>query len=317
MGVTDEREPDNKGPNREGFDASVSALHNETSGLSDDYADRFSGVGRVYGYEGLERLARAHACVIGIGGVGTWSAEALVRSGVGEITLIDLDEICITNINRQLHALTSTVGQAKVEAMAQRLLDINPSVIVHAQQQFFTPRTEEDILGPISARSHFDVVIDAIDHTDRKSLLIEACLRRDLPIVTCGAAGGRRTPQLVTHDDLSRSTHDGLLRRVKRALRKSDVLSERHEREAWGVSAVFSTERPIYPDGNGGVCHAAPSREALRLDCAVGFGSLSFITGTFGFVAAGAAIDLIMRGVSSMTQGSSSSPHRLTHASEA
>ena len=159
---------------------------------SESYIDRFSGVGRVYGQTGLKYIAESHACVVGIGGVGTWSAEALVRSGVGEISLIDLDEICVTNINRQLHALTSTVGRSKVEVMAQRLRDINPEVVVHTHQRFFTPKTEEDLLGSPVHTPRFDVLVDAIDHTDRKVLLIESCLRRGLPIVTCGAAGGRR-----------------------------------------------------------------------------------------------------------------------------
>ena len=263
--------------------------------FSNAYADRFSGVGRVYGRVGLEYLSRAHACVVGLGGVGTWTAEALVRSGVGEITLIDLDEICVTNINRQLHALTSTVSQSKVEVMGRRLIDINPDLTIHTRQNFFTPHTEETLLGPRDEAPIFDVLVDAIDHTERKALLIESCIHRHIPVVTCGAAGGRHTPQLITRDDLSRSTHDGLLRKVKRSLRKRDMISCINSDDIWGVPAIFSTERPIYPDGHGGVCHTPPSQEALRLNCDVGFGSLSFVTGTFGFVAAGAAIDLMMQ----------------------
>ena len=277
----------------------------ESERLSDLYADRFSGVGRVYGEAGLKYISQAHVCIVGLGGVGTWSAEALVRSGVGEISLIDLDEICVTNINRQLHALTSTVGQSKVDVMAQRLRDINPEVVVHTHQKFFTPKTEEELLGPSGHTSRFDVLVDAIDYTERKILLIESCLLRGVPVVTCGAAGGRSAPQMVTCADLSESTHDGLLRNVRRALRKrgklgSLVLSEK----TWGVPAVFSTERPIYPDGQGGVCHTPLSTEALRLSCDFGFGSLSFVTGTFGFVAASIAIDLIVQNASRIHQQS-------------
>jgi tRNA A37 threonylcarbamoyladenosine dehydratase len=187
------------------------------------------------------------------------------------------------------------VGQSKVEVMARRLLDINPELIIHAHHKFFTPHTEGELLGSSDQAPRFDVLVDAIDHTERKSLLIESCIRRDIPVVTCGAAGGRSTPQLVTRDDLSRSTHDGLLRKVKRALRRGSVLTEIKSGDRWGVPAVFSTERAIYPDGDGGVCHTSSSHEALRLNCDIGFGSLSLVTGTFGFVAASAAIELVLQ----------------------
>ena len=261
--------------------------------LSDAYLERFSGVGRVYGAQGLSSIASAHACVVGVGGVGVWSAEALARSGVGEITLIDLDDLCVTNINRQLHALTSTVGQVKVEVMRERLFDINPDIVVHTEQRFFTPKSEESLLSAPHGRARFDVLIDAIDHTERKALLIASCVRRSIPVVTCGAAGGRSAPQMITCADLSESTHDGLLRNVKRILRRDDMFRCAPQ-GGWGVKAVFSTERAIYPDGEGGVCHTPAPGESRRLGCESGFGSLSFVTGAFGFLAASEAINVII-----------------------
>ena len=270
------------------------ATQNGTS-LSFDqaYSDRFSGVGRVYGKSALEIFARSHACVIGIGGVGSWSAEAMARSGIGEITLVDLDELCVTNINRQIHALTDTVGLSKVEVMKKRLLEINPALKVNAIQRFFTEKSQDDLLGTVVAPALFDVVIDAIDQTTKKALLIEACLARSIPVVTCGAAGGRRAPHLITTSDLQHSTHDGLLRRVKKLLRRGSVLNSK-DQSSWGIPAVFSTERAYYPTPTGDVCHIPPSHEALRLDCSAGFGSLCFVTGTFGFVTAHQALEQIL-----------------------
>ncbi len=270
--------------------------------LSGSYLDRFAGVGRSYGLFALDALVGAHACVVGIGGVGSWSAESLVRSGVGRITLIDLDEICVTNTNRQIHALTSTIGQPKVEAMAKRLMDINPELVVHSQQLFYTEKSEELLLGPLSSSAddlpRFDVLIDAIDQTQRKAQLIIACTQRRIPIITCGAAGGRRAPHKVMTADLRDSTHDGLLRRVKKLLKKTDRFIQGVELEGgeWGIPAIFSKENPYYPTACGGVSRTPPTREALRLDCNVGFGSLSFVTATFGLTAASLAIDIILQG---------------------
>ncbi len=277
--------------------------------LSHEYLDRFSGVGRVYGGKALHTLSEAHVCVVGIGGVGSWCAEALVRSGVKTITLIDLDEICVTNINRQLHALSKTVGQSKVLVMKERLLDISSELTVYTEQCFYTPKTERKLLGDIAEETKkFDVLIDAIDHTERKAQLIEACKLRSIPVISCGAAGGRRSPHMITCADLSQSTHDGLLRRVKKLLKTSPQFKQRfidnamtnsqtkskNVNQEWGVPAVFSTERPYYPSPDGGVCQQAPSQESFRLDCNAGFGSLSFVTATFGFVAVSMAINILL-----------------------
>src|ERR1017187_120937 len=152
-----------------------------------DFETRFGGIARLYGKSGLDKLRAAHVCVVGIGGVGTWAAEALARSGVGALTLVDLDEVCVTNINRQLHALTETVGRAKVEVMGERIRAINPDCRVTAEPKFFNEQTAEEFLAP-----KYDFVLDAIDTVTNKVLLLAGCREKNLPVVSCGGAGGRR-----------------------------------------------------------------------------------------------------------------------------
>lgn len=176
---------------------------------------RFSSVSRVYGDEGLQRLWRAHVVVIGIGGVGSWAAEALARSGVGTLTLIDLDHVAESNINRQVQALSSTVGAAKVDVMAARIREISPDIRVNTVDAFIEPG-EEDALIPPDA----DAVIDAIDAVSAKASLIAWCVARKLPIVVCGAAGGRTDPLQLQVDDLARTQGDALLSSVRARLRK-------------------------------------------------------------------------------------------------
>jgi len=267
--------------------------------LPAEYLDRFAGVGRLYGLKGLERLRTRHACVLGVGGVGSWTVEALARSGVGRISLVDLDDICVTNTNRQLHTHSETIGVFKVDAMAERLRLINPELQVHCYREFFTERSADHLLSPAQhGLPEYDVVIDAIDHTERKALLIAECWRRGLPVVVSGAAGGRRDPTKVTSSDLSETTHDGLLRNIRRALRSVHGLPNVG---AWGIQAVYSVERPVYPSADGEVCETAPRGEALRLNCQLGFGAATHLTATFGFVAAHHALHLLT--APSATQG--------------
>ena len=259
-----------------------------TSPLSQAYLSRFSGVGRLYGLSALERLAGAHVCVFGVGGVGSWSVEALARAGVGRLTLVDLDDVCVSNTNRQLHTLSDTIGRFKVEVLAERAQAINPELIVHQHVDFFTDKSAAHLLDPSAeGRPPYDVVIDAIDQTERKALLIAECVRRELKVVVSGAAGGRSQPTLVTHCDLTKSTHDGLLRTLRRLLKQTHGLPSGGE---WGVEAVFSTERPVYPTPEGGVCHEPPAGEALALNCQWGFGAVTHLTATFGFTLAHLAI---------------------------
>ena len=217
-----------------------------------------------------------HVCIIGIGGVGTWVAEALARAGVGHLTLVDLDEICVTNINRQLHSTFHTVGQSKVHAMAQRLGTLNPAPSIYPIEEFFTSSTADTLLS-----TKFDCVIDAIDSGKQKVELIARCMELDVPIIVSGGAGGRRQPTMVRVKDLSQSTHDGLLRRVKRGLRKK--MPHLNQHQIWQVPTVYSVESPVFPTEDGSIClHGQSGSTARRLDCRDGFGAASFITGTFG-----------------------------------
>jgi len=249
-----------------------------------DFETRFGGIARLYGKGGLERLRAAHVCVVGIGGVGAWAAEALARSGVGALTLVDLDEVCVSNINRQLHALSETVGRAKVEVMAERIRAINPDCRVTAEQKFFNEQTAAELLAP-----RFDFVLDAIDSVTNKILLLAACRQRNLSVVACGGAGGRRDTTQVRTADLSKVSHDRLLAEVRKKLRKE------HQFPAnglpMGVECVFSAETPVFVQPDGSVCeNRAAAEDGTRLNCNGGLGSATFVTGAFGFAAAGIVV---------------------------
>jgi len=247
-----------------------------------DFDFRFGGIGRLYGADALARLRAAHVCVVGIGGVGSWAVEALARSGVGHLTLVDLDEVCVSNVNRQLHALNPEVGRAKVEVMAERVRGINPECEVRPRLEFFTEANADALLG-----SHHDFVVDAIDSLTNKCLLLAKCRDRQIPVVTCGGAGGRRDPTAIRVADLALTTHDRLLQKLRDKLRK-DFGFPRGEK-MFGIDAVYSPEPPVYPARDGTVCgqrETGADGEALKLNCDSGFGTATFVTGTFGFVAA-------------------------------
>jgi tRNA A37 threonylcarbamoyladenosine dehydratase len=254
------------------------------------HEERFGGVGRLYGADALERLWRAHVCVVGVGGVGTWAVEALARSGVGRLTLVDLDDICVTNTNRQLHALSHTLGRFKVDEMAERARQISPHITLHTERAFFTERTCDALLSPTD-RPPYDALIDAIDSTEHKALLIAECWRRGVPVVVSGGAGGKRSAHQITCGELSAATHDGLLRQVRRLLRTTHALPE----GPWGVTAVYSPERPTYASPEGGVCDRPAVGEGARFDCRGGLGAAAHVTGTFGLIAAGVTLDALLR----------------------
>jgi tRNA A37 threonylcarbamoyladenosine dehydratase len=250
--------------------------------------DRFGGIQRLVGSTIVPSVSEAHVAVVGIGGVGSWTVEALARSGVGKLTLFDMDDVCITNSNRQIHALSDTIGRPKVEVMAERVTAINPRCQVAARCDFVTVGNAEEIVA-----EGFDVIVDAIDAVNPKCALIDACQKATVPVVTVGGAGGRRLPWRVATADITDSTHDGLLRRVRKRLRKSYGYPKEGP---WGVASVFSTELPCFPTPDGGVC-ATPSPElSLKLDCASGYGTASFVTGTFGFAAAGLVVEHLISG---------------------
>jgi tRNA A37 threonylcarbamoyladenosine dehydratase len=180
-----------------------------------DYQLRFGGIERLYGVTGAKHIQQAHFCVIGIGGVGSWVAEALARNGIGQITLIDLDDICITNTNRQIHALADTIGESKVEVMSARIKQINPECIVNEVEDFIT---QENLFELITKQ--FDYVIDAIDSVKVKTALIAHCKRNKLPMITIGGAGGQIDPTKIEITDLSKTYQDPLLAKVKNQLRR-------------------------------------------------------------------------------------------------
>ena len=263
-----------------------------------DAAFRFGGIARLYGNAALERMRSAHAMVIGVGGVGSWTVEALARTGIGRITLVDLDEVCVSNINRQSPAFDSTIGHAKVEVLARRIRDINRECQVEARMQFFTADTADELLSTNApSRSKIDVVVDAIDAVGNKVLLIGECHRRKIPVVVCGGAGGRRDPTQVRISDLALVTHDRLLGEVRKRLRQEHGFPR--DGKKFKIQAVHSGEIPMFPQPDGTVCAAqakpAESGESPRLNCDWGYGSATFVTGAFGFAAAAHAVDLILQ----------------------
>jgi len=244
---------------------------------------RFGGVARLYGTTGAERLRQAHVCVVGIGGVGSWAAEALVRTGIGRITLIDLDMVAESNTNRQIQALDDIYGKAKVDAMAERMHTINPECIVNRIEDFVTQDNVDRMLD-----QDFSIVIDAIDQVKAKAAMIAFCRRQKLPIIVGGAAGGQIDPTQIRCTDLSQTIQDPLLAKVRSLLRK-EYAFPRDGKGKFGVPAVFSTEPLRYPDQSAS-CEA--TRGPAGLNCA-GFGSSVCVTSTFGMVAAARAISLI------------------------
>ena len=252
---------------------------------SDDL--RFGGIRRLLGNSGYQHLESATAMVIGVGGVGSWTVEALARSGLGHLILVDLDDVCVSNTNRQLHALTSTVGQQKVDVLKARCHDISPALKVSTEHTFATAKTIGELL-----EHRPTVVIDAIDQPKNKCLLIHECREADIDIVTVGGAGGLQDPTKVQVSDLSKAFNDKLLKRVRKSLRQ-DFGWPRGEKR-WKVPAVFSSELPVYPSEDGETCHTAAQAGPVKLDCASGFGAATYLTGTFGFFAAHLAIVQIM-----------------------
>lgn len=253
--------------------------------MSFDHERRFGGVARLYGVEGAARLNAAHVCVVGIGGVGSWSAEALARSGVGRITLVDLDMVAESNTNRQIHALGEIYGKAKVDAMAERILAINPACQVSCVEDFVTAENLEQILG-----HDFSVIVDAIDQVRVKAAMIAFCRRRKLPIVVAGAAGGQLDPTQIRVADLTQTIQDPLLAKVRSILRREYGFA-RDGKKKFGVPAIYSTEPLRYPSTDSS-CDA--ERGPAGLNCA-GFGSSVCVTSAFGMAAAAQAIQVITK----------------------
>jgi len=255
-------------------------------------SSRFSGIDRLYGQGALARLSQCNIAVIGLGGVGSWVVEALARSGVGALTLIDADDLCLSNTNRQLPALDGHYGRNKAEVMAERCRAINPLLDVGVRPVFLTASNLVELLD-----DGFDLVIDACDSFRSKVEMIAWCRRRKQPVLTIGSAGGRIDPTLLRVRDLSRTEHDAMLALVRKKLR-SDFNFPKNRQRYFGVPAVYSLENVRYPQSDGSVCGLRPALgagAALKLDCGTGLGAAAHITGAFAFAAVGKALDLLLR----------------------
>lgn len=243
-----------------------------------DLERRFGGLARLFGVEGSARIRAAHVAVVGIGGVGSWAAEALARSGVGRLTLIDLDHVAESNINRQIHALSTTLGQAKVHAMAERIALINPACRVECVEEFVEPANWPAILpGPV------DAVIDACDQVRAKTAMAAWALQNRRPFITVGAAGGKRLAHKVDVDDLAHTTHDPLLAQLRYRLRREHGAARDGRR--MGIACVFSREAVAPPHAS-----CAVQEGDGTLNCH-GYGSSVAVTATFGQCAAGWVLD--------------------------
>src|SRR5690606_38127614 len=248
---------------------------------------------RLYGRGALERLAACSVAVVGLGGVGSWAVEALARSGVGALTLIDADDLCVSNTNRQLPAVEGQYGRGKADAMAERCRAINPLARVQPVASFLTPSNMESLLGG----DRFDLVLDACDSFRSKVEMIAWCRRRKQPIVTVGSAGGRIDPTLVRVRDLSKTEHDAMLALIRRKLR-TEFRFPTGPKRYFSVPAVYSLENVRYPQADGSVCGLRPqlgADAALKLDCGAGLGAATHITGAFAFAAVGKVLEMLLR----------------------
>lgn len=252
-----------------------------------DLTRRFGGVSRLYGVEGLAKLQTMHLCVIGIGGVGSWAVEAVARNAVGTITLIDLDNIAESNVNRQLHAVDGAFGKAKVTAMAERVRLINPAAVIHEIEDFVTVENVNEMLN-----ANFHGVIDCIDDAKAKAAIAAFCKQKNIPLVMTGAAGGRLDASRIKQADLSQVSHDKLLAKVRNLLRRDYGFAKadtgKNKPAKFGIQCVYSDEEVIMPDH---VCETSDTA-ITGLNCA-GYGSSVCVTAPFGFAAAG----LLIRGL--------------------
>jgi len=244
-----------------------------------DFGRRFGGIARLYGERALERFRAAHVCVVGVGGVGSWIVEALARSAVGRLTLIDLDNVAESNINRQIQALSTTIGMPKIEALKQRIALINPYCEVELVEDFIDPDNIPQMIGT----NRFDYVVDAIDSVKAKAALIAYCSEHAIPLVVIGGAGGQIDPTRIEVRDLARTEQEPLLKKVRKVLRSRYGFAK-GEKNKYHIDAVFSMEPLRYPEA-GDACAIDPN-SITGLNCA-GFGSSMVVTATFGMVAAG------------------------------
>ena len=266
---------------------------------ADDFERRFGGLRRLYGSAGADHLFAAHAVVVGLGGVGSWAAECLARSGLASLTLVDMDHVSVSNVNRQIQALDATLGQSKVEAMRQRIQQINPAAQVDAVDDFVTPQNWESLAEPWLREGQALAVIDACDQVQAKTAMAAWAAAQGALFVTVGAAGGKRLAHKVEVGDLSQTTHDPLLAQLRYRLRKHHDLARTGQ---LGVTCVFSREAVAVPD----VTCALPGETDGTLNCH-GYGSSAAVTATFGMCAAGWVLDRLASGAGFFKKKSASS----------
>ncbi|WP_199710495.1 tRNA cyclic N6-threonylcarbamoyladenosine(37) synthase TcdA [Noviherbaspirillum cavernae] len=264
---------------------SVTALNPQLSSSQDDvdFERRFGGIARLYGEAALAHFRSAHVCVIGVGGVGSWSVEALARSAIGNITMIDLDNVAESNINRQIHAMSDTLGKAKVTALSERIAQINPFCRVTEVEDFISADNLDEMLGTC----RYDYVIDAIDNVRAKTALIAYCREKGIRLITIGGAGGQIDPTRIEIRDLSRTEQEPLLAKVRKRLRALHRFP-RGTKNKFGIDAVFSTEPLRFPEvpETTDACEIDGDDAGITgLNCA-GFGSAMVVTASFGLVAA-------------------------------
>lgn len=274
-----------------------------------DFDRRFGGIGRLYGSRAPQQLMRAHVMVVGIGGVGSWAAEALARSAIGKLTLVDLDHVAESNINRQVQALTQTLGQSKIGAMAERIAQINPDCEVFQIDDFLTQENVAELI-----HSGINLVLDCTDQVKAKVAMVIHCKQHQVPLLVSGGAGGKTQSLALRAGDLSESTHDALLARMRNILRRDHGFPRpaAHKRGAkssikvprMGVRVLWVDQPTRLPEAWQGQfesraadeVHATPGATLQGLSCA-GYGSAVTVTASMGLAAAGEAIQVILKQV--------------------
>ncbi len=268
-----------------------SASRAENRPVTEDYLNRFGGIARLYGIASLERFSGAHVMVIGLGGVGSWTVEALARSGIGQFTLVDLDDICLTNTNRQIHATTETIGQSKAVVLAKRVLQINPDARCTVEQTFYSEKNSAALLSAAP-----DAVVDAIDSVCAKCHLLASCRDHDIPVIASGGAGGRIDASQIRLDDLSRTFGDALLLSARKRLRSEYRFPKAGKKAPkFKIPAVFSPEQPKFPTCDGETTTERPEEMPGGIKCDSGYGAATHLTATFGNLLAGWVLDQLAK----------------------
>ena len=258
------------------------------SAVTNDYLNRFGGIARLYGMAALDKFSKSHVMVVGLGGVGSWTIESLARSGVGKLSLVDLDDLCVTNTNRQIHATTQTIGQSKANALAQRVALINPEAEVVTHQSFFTEANAGVLLADPP-----DALVDAIDSVRAKCHLLATCKGLGIPVIASGGAGGRSDATKIQIDDLSKTHGDALLLAVRRKLRDEYGFPKASQTKSpkFKIAAVFSPEQPRFPTCDGDTTTVRPDNILPGIKCDAGYGAVTHLTATFGNLMAGWILD--------------------------